>query len=52
MKYEIVRHFTGGFLKGLTITEITSVKFGIGFICNHPAGGSPYIIQSVKEIKT
>ena len=30
-KYEVTKTFTSGLLKGLTITEKTSVKFSEGF---------------------
>jgi hypothetical protein len=30
-KYEVTKTFTSGLLKGLTITENTSVKFSEGF---------------------
>ena len=29
-KYEVVKTFTSGLLKGLTITEQTTVKFAVG----------------------
>jgi hypothetical protein len=47
-KYEVTKTFTSGLLKGLTITEVTSVKFEVGFICEKPCAGSPYIITAVK----
>jgi len=49
-KYKITRLFLDGNLKGLTHTEITSVKFEIGFIPSKPYFGSPYKIISVEEI--
>jgi hypothetical protein len=50
MKYEIVKLFIGGFLKGLTYTEKTDIQFNINQIVSKPCGGSPYKIVSVKEI--
>lgn len=48
--YKVTRKFTGGILKGLTHTEETTVKFSVGFRCDKPAGGSPYIITEVEPV--
>jgi hypothetical protein len=50
-KYEITKTFTAGLLVGLTITETTTVKFAVGFRCDNPVAGSPYVITAVKEVK-
>ena len=41
MKYEVIKTFTAGALSGLTVTEVTSVEFAVGFRCDNPIGGSP-----------
>lgn len=48
--YKVTRQFTGGILKGQTHTEETTVKFSVGFRCDKPAGGSPYIITKVEPV--
>ena len=50
MKYEIVKLFIGGLLKGLTYTEKTDIQFYINQTVSKPCGGSPYKIISVKDI--
>jgi hypothetical protein len=50
MKYLVTKVFIGGMLKGITITEETSVKFQVGFVCRITSGGSPYRIASVVEL--
>jgi len=50
MKYEVTRKFISGILKGMTHTEITSVKFDVGFICRNPIGGSAYKILSCNPV--
>jgi hypothetical protein len=47
--YTVTRKFTGGTLKGLEHTAETSAKFAVGFECENPCGGSPYIITAVTE---
>lgn len=44
MKYEIIKHFTKGILKGITITEQTNIKF------TENKQYSEYKILSVKEL--
>ena len=47
-KYQITRLFTGGLLKGIEYTEVTSVFLPKGFSCEKPCGGgSPYKIIKV-----
>lgn len=47
--YKITKLFIGGILEGLTHTEITPVKFELGFECKKPIGGtSPYRIIAVE----
>jgi len=49
-QFEVVKTFTGGLLAGITITELTPVRFAVGFECHQPLGGSPYRIDSIKEV--
>lgn len=44
--YEVTRKFTSGILRGLTHTEVTSVKFRVGWECKKPIGESSYKIIS------
>jgi len=46
-KFEITKRFVAGFLEGLTITEVTTVKFEVGKTYR-AIGGSDYTILSVK----
>ncbi len=50
-QYRVTRLFIGGILKGLTHTDLTTVKFEVGFICNRPCAGSPYRIIAVEKIE-
>jgi len=43
-KYQITKKFVSGILKGLTYTEITTVKFKLGEKYNN------YIIIDIKEV--
>ena len=45
--YKITRYFTTGFLKGLTHTETTTVRFEVGREYGSPFGGGRYIITEV-----
>ena len=45
--YIVEKKFIGGFLDGLTISEMTNVKYPLGFVCEKPVGGSPYKIISI-----
>jgi hypothetical protein len=49
-KFLVTRRFTAGILQGLTHTAETAVKFEVGFRCERPCGGSPYVITAVEEI--
>jgi hypothetical protein len=51
-KFRIQKHFIGGLLKGATISETTTVRFQVGFVCTKPVGGSPYEILAVEEVPT
>lgn len=42
--YKVTRKFTGGTLKGLTHTGVTSVYMPLGFKCSKPCACSPYVI--------
>jgi len=48
-RYLVTRKFIGGILDGLTHTEVTSVQFDVGFRCENPVGGSPYVIVACVE---
>ena len=50
MKYEITKRFLPGtLLAGITITEVTSVAFRLGYVCEKPCGGgSGYEIIRVR----
>lgn len=48
MTYEITKTFIDGPLKGITITERTTVRWQVGQIVAKPIGGSPYRIDAVK----
>ena len=47
--YRVTRKFIGGLLEGIVYTEITNVKYEVGFVCLNPSlGTSPYIILGVE----
>jgi hypothetical protein len=48
--YKTTRRFTDGPLKGTTYTEVSTVKFPVGFNCPNPVGGSPYTIVSCTTV--
>lgn len=48
--YEITKTFTAGTLKGITVTEQSTVKLEVGFECKKPAGGSSYIVTACFKI--
>lgn len=52
MTYEITKRFISGNLKGVTITEQTNVRYEVGFVCRKAIGGSGYVIEAVKTIKS
>ena len=43
-KYQVSKKHTSGILAGLITTEITTVKFAVGFVCKNAIGGGSYII--------
>jgi hypothetical protein len=47
-KFNVTKLFTQGYLKGISITENTNVKFRIGFECKKPFGISPYKITKIE----
>ncbi|MDD5151229.1 MAG: hypothetical protein PHC28_12270 [Flavobacterium sp.] len=50
MLYKIDKFFISGILKGITLSEITSVEFSVGDEING-IGGSKYRIISVETIE-
>ena len=49
--WKVTKQFTGGLLNGLTIEEVTSVHFPVGFVYNGRSGlGSPFVVIAVEEI--
>jgi hypothetical protein len=48
--YSVTRQFTSGPLAGLTHTQTTTVPMAVGFKCEKPIGGSPYVITSCVEV--
>ena len=51
MMYAVTRTFIGGVLEGITITQASRVYQPVGFICEHPLGGSAYVIDACVECK-
>lgn len=51
MLYFVTKEFTGGLLAGITAVEETTVPFPIGFRCDRPAGGSPYIVRNCEPAR-
>lgn len=47
--YEVVKQFTGGILKGITITEHTRINMPVRDY-PHPCAGSPYRVLSTTWI--
>jgi hypothetical protein len=48
--FQVTRKFTAGPLAGLTFTETTTVFMPVGFRCERPIGGSPYVVTSCTEV--
>jgi hypothetical protein len=48
-QYKITKKFIKGVLKGITITEVTPVKFEIGKVYG-PKNGSRFEIVNMKEV--
>jgi hypothetical protein len=51
VKYRVTKLFTGGLLEGLTIEETTTVLFPVGFVCEKPVAGSPYVVTGVEVLR-
>ncbi len=50
MQYLVTKRFTGGTLKGIKITEKTSVKFKVGqVVCQSWLTPSSYVIEEIKK---
>lgn len=45
-RYHVTKKFIAGPLAGLEITETTVVRFAVGFKCEKPIGGSPYVVTA------
>ena len=50
VSYLVTKTFVGGFLKGITIVEETSVRYEVGLTYLKPIGGNPYRIDAVTEV--
>lgn len=48
--YKVTRTFTGGTLKGITVTERTTASYQTGQTVDKPIGGSPYRVDSVEPV--
>lgn len=48
-KFTVVKKFVGGILDGIEYPEQTDVEFVVGWKCEKPIGGSPYVIVAVTE---
>lgn len=48
--YRVTKSFVSGPLKGLTVTETTSVKFEVGRIYKPCAGASAYRVEACNPI--
>lgn len=46
--FKVTKRFTAGHLKGLTVTEKTTVQWRVGQVVAKPIGGDPYIIQAIE----
>jgi hypothetical protein len=49
-KYQVSKKHTAGILAGLITTEITTVKFAVGFVCKKAIGGGSYIVIECEAI--
>lgn len=49
-RYRVTREFIGGELNGLKHSEITTVRFPEGWVCEKPIGGSSYRIVECVEV--
>lgn len=50
MLYRVTKRFIYGPLAGITIVEVTRVKFAVGFRCEKPIGGSGYEVLAVEPV--
>lgn len=50
-RYKVSRLFLSGDLAGLTHTEITSVRFDVGWTCEKPIGGGSYRITACVPVQ-
>lgn len=48
--FQVEKKFTGGLLKGMVLSEQTSVKWEVGQEVKKPIGGSPYVIIAIAEV--
>lgn len=49
-KYRVTQEFTGGLLEGITANFIWRYCPAVGFRCDNPVGGSPYVVTAVEQI--
>jgi len=49
-KFKLTKRFTGGLLAGITIVELSTVQFPVGFVCEHPCAGDPYVIDDCEPL--
>lgn len=47
-KYRVTKRFLAGLLEGLTYIFETDVEYHVGWVCENPIGGSPYVIDTVE----
>lgn len=48
--YKVTKQFTSGILEGMTITEVTAVKFEIGKEYSSCANKTKYVVTSCEEV--
>jgi hypothetical protein len=48
-RYLVTKHFTGGFMEGLTCVSESPVPFYVGFVPSKPYLGSPYIVTKTEK---
>jgi hypothetical protein len=48
--FRVVKRHTAGLLAGLTTTEVTSVSFPVGFVCEKAIGGGSYVIEACDPV--
>jgi len=52
MEFRVTKRFIAGTLAGMTISEITTVKFLVGKTYGGNGFGSKYIVDSVEELQS